>query len=39
VLLAPVSHKWSGHGCQTHPALLAQIAVTMPETYYICSET
>jgi hypothetical protein len=39
VLLAPVAHKWSGHGCQTHPALLAQIAATMPETYYICSET
>lgn len=34
-LFAPVAHTWNGQNCQK-PAMLAQIAATTPETYYIC---
>lgn len=35
-LYAPVAHAWKGTNCQ-HPAMLAQISPTNPETYYICA--
>jgi hypothetical protein len=37
VLLAPVAYKWTGQACQ-QPAMLNQINVTNPETYYICPQ-
>jgi len=36
ILLAPTARKWTGQACQ-QPALLAQITVTTPESYYICA--
>jgi hypothetical protein len=34
-LLAPVAHTWTGMACQ-QAGMLAQIAATNPESYYIC---